>query len=104
MTFPHGFRMLTFSSVVFSYWTTSLDMVERAVKAADIGYVRFDGGVSAKNRELSLRGLKQDPRVRVILITVSFLNHSGTRQLKIKHWPEYTVWDRSGRSLRSGSS
>lgn len=58
-------------SVVFSYWTTSLDLVERAIKEANIGYVRFDGGVSSKNRELALHRLHHDLSVRVILITVS---------------------------------
>ncbi|GME27221.1 Swi snf-related matrix-associated actin-dependent regulator of chromatin subfamily a member 3-like 1 [Neofusicoccum parvum] len=58
-------------SVVFSYWTTSLNLVERAVKEANIGYVRFDGSVSSKNRELALHRLHHDLSVRVILITVS---------------------------------
>ncbi|KAF4311501.1 SNF2-related protein [Botryosphaeria dothidea] len=58
-------------SVVFSFWTKSLDMVERALQMVEIESVRFDGRVSARDREEALRRLRDDPQARVLLITTS---------------------------------
>ncbi|KAF4533787.1 Swi snf-related matrix-associated actin-dependent regulator of chromatin subfamily a member 3-like 1 [Lasiodiplodia theobromae] len=57
-------------SVIFSYWTTSLDAVECALEDNRVGYVRFDGQTSSGNRKVALRRLHNDPSVRVMLITV----------------------------------
>lgn len=57
-------------SVIFSYWTTSLDAVECALEDNRVGYVRFDGQTSSGNRKMALRRLHNDPSVRVMLITV----------------------------------
>ncbi|KAI4931159.1 hypothetical protein J4E85_003748 [Alternaria conjuncta] len=60
--------------VVFSSWTSSLDMVERALRSnADqvIQFVRIDGKVQPKKRSLAIERLRDDPGIRVILITIA---------------------------------
>lgn len=46
-------------------------MVERALQMVEIESVRFDGRVSARDREEALRRLRDDPQARVLLITTS---------------------------------
>ncbi|KAL0257943.1 hypothetical protein SLS55_007111 [Diplodia seriata] len=58
-------------SVVFSFWTRSLDMVQRALQISGIDTVRFDGRVSARDRKKALERFRNDPQVRVMLITTS---------------------------------
>lgn len=56
---------------MFSYWTTSLDMVQRGLVAANIGFVRIDGSVAAKNRVAAIEQLRESPSVRVIILTIA---------------------------------
>ncbi|ORY00157.1 SNF2 family N-terminal domain-domain-containing protein [Clohesyomyces aquaticus] len=58
-------------SVVFSFWTSSLDMVEHALQLAGICHVRVDGKVASKMRTKLLDRFNRDPDVRVVLMTVS---------------------------------
>ncbi|KAF7449421.1 HepA Superfamily II DNA-RNA helicase- SNF2 family [Pyrenophora tritici-repentis] len=60
--------------VVFSSWTSSLDMVEKALRC-DPNYiiqsVRIDGKVQPKNRGHVIQQLHEDSSIRVILITIA---------------------------------
>ncbi|KAJ4377260.1 hypothetical protein N0V83_000083 [Neocucurbitaria cava] len=56
--------------IVFSAWTTSLDMVERGL-GNDVGFVRIDGKVAKTKRDHAIQKLREDPNIRVILITIS---------------------------------
>ncbi|EUC36252.1 hypothetical protein COCCADRAFT_23992 [Bipolaris zeicola 26-R-13] len=59
--------------VVFSSWTSSLDMVERALRCDPnhiIESVRIDGKVQLKNRSNAIQQLHRNPRIRVILVTI----------------------------------
>ncbi|KAH7371973.1 SNF2 family N-terminal domain-containing protein [Pyrenochaeta sp. MPI-SDFR-AT-0127] len=59
-------------NIVFSTWTTSLDMVQRALKCdGGIRCVRIDGKVAIKKREQAIQQFRNDPDTRVILITIS---------------------------------
>ncbi|KAJ6200143.1 SNF2 family N-terminal domain-containing protein [Bipolaris maydis] len=51
--------------VVFSSWTSSLDMVEKALR------FRIDGKVQLKNRSHAIQQLHHNPSIRVILITIA---------------------------------
>lgn len=62
---------LTHDSVVFSTWTTSLDMVQRVLECEGIRFVRIDGKVATKKREQAIQQFHNDPGTRVILITIS---------------------------------
>ena len=58
-------------SVVFSGWTSHLDLIQIAVEDAGMKYVRLDGKMSRKNRNASLDAFREDPSVRVILVSIA---------------------------------
>lgn len=62
---------LTISSVVFSTWRLSLDLVEAGLNRDSIGNVRFDGKVPQKERQGVVDRFKTDPAARVMLLTLS---------------------------------
>ena len=55
--------------VLFSEWTTMLTLIERHVARLDLGYVRLDGSVPQKKRQLLVYQFQRDPRCRVFLTT-----------------------------------
>ncbi|KAL8837270.1 MAG: hypothetical protein Q9176_005804 [Flavoplaca citrina] len=57
-------------SVVFSGWTSHLDLIQIALEEHGIGYVRLDGKMARKQRATSLNSFKDDPIVTVILISI----------------------------------
>lgn len=58
-------------SVIFSFWTSTLDLVSAALQASAIEYVRIDGKVKMKQREAHLKAFRSKPHVRVALLTIS---------------------------------
>ncbi|PVI02266.1 hypothetical protein DM02DRAFT_670702 [Periconia macrospinosa] len=58
-------------SVIFSFWTSSLDMVETALRQENIDYVRIDGKISPNARMRALEKYKEDPKIKAMLITTS---------------------------------
>ncbi|CAO1638861.1 unnamed protein product [Sympodiomycopsis kandeliae] len=56
-------------TIVFSQFTSYLDLAQRAISDAGIEYVRYDGSMRPKHREESLRRIREDSSVRVILIS-----------------------------------
>ena len=57
-------------SVVFSGWTANLDLIQIALEDNNIKFVRLDGKMSRKNRNLSLDAFRVDSTVCVILISI----------------------------------
>ena len=57
-------------SVVFSGWTTYLDLIEYALEERDIGYVRLDGSMSVKARSAVLTTFANDLTVTVLLVSI----------------------------------
>ncbi|KAL9101636.1 MAG: hypothetical protein Q9163_003134 [Psora crenata] len=57
-------------SVVFSGWTANLDLIQIALEDNDVKYARLDGRMSRKARNASLEAFRDDPAVRVILISI----------------------------------
>jgi SNF2 family DNA or RNA helicase len=55
--------------VVFSEWTTHLNLIEIALQKDNFRYVRLDGSMSSKKRGESLKSLEEDPTVKVFLAT-----------------------------------
>ena len=55
--------------VVFSEWTTMLTMIEREIARLKLGYVRLDGSVPQKKRQLLVHQFQREPRCRVFLTT-----------------------------------
>ncbi|KAH6647523.1 SNF2 family N-terminal domain-containing protein [Truncatella angustata] len=56
--------------IVFSQFTSMLDIVERFFKKDGIRYTRYDGGMKNDAREASLDSLRNDPRCRVLLCSL----------------------------------
>ncbi|KAF2479719.1 SNF2 family N-terminal domain-containing protein [Neohortaea acidophila] len=57
-------------SVVFSGWTTYLDLIEHALDLQGIGHVRLDGTMSIKKRTAVLETFKTDPTITVLLASI----------------------------------
>lgn len=58
-------------SVVFSGWTSNLDLIQIALEDNGINFVRLDGKMSRKARNCSLDAFRDDPAVCVILISIT---------------------------------
>lgn len=57
-------------SVVFSGWTTFLDLIEVALDEHAIGYVRLDGSMSIRARRNVLSTFASDPCITVLLVSI----------------------------------
>jgi SNF2 family DNA or RNA helicase len=58
-------------SVVFSFWTSTLDVVGTALERKAIPYVRIDGKLSYTKRNAALKIFRENCAVRVALLTIS---------------------------------
>ncbi|CZR70293.1 uncharacterized protein PAC_20195 [Phialocephala subalpina] len=58
-------------SVVFSYWTTTLDLIESMFKSESITYTRIDGGMSGKKRTEAIDQFQRDGNIQVILVSIT---------------------------------
>eukprot|EP00730_Choanoeca_flexa_P006619 TRINITY_DN12186_c1_g3_i3.p1 TRINITY_DN12186_c1_g3~~TRINITY_DN12186_c1_g3_i3.p1 ORF type:complete len:1047 (+),score=201.58 TRINITY_DN12186_c1_g3_i3:34-3174(+) len=56
--------------IVFSQWTSMLDLVETVLSKAGIAFVRLDGSMSQSQRSEVLERFKTDPNVAVFLMTL----------------------------------
>nr|POE94423.1 putative swi/snf-related matrix-associated actin-dependent regulator [Quercus suber] len=65
-----GFDEPPIRSVIFSSWTTYLDLIEVALDNADIGYLRLDGTMSIKQRTAVMEQFKTDPSITVMVISI----------------------------------
>lgn len=57
-------------TIVFSQFTSMLDIIEPHLKHASMGYVRYDGSMRPDAREASLNSLRTDPKTRVLLCSL----------------------------------
>ena len=57
-------------SVIFSTWTSHLDLIQIALTANNITYARLDGGMSRRNRTAAIDEFTNNPDTTVILITI----------------------------------
>ncbi|KAF8497540.1 SNF2 family N-terminal domain-containing protein [Russula emetica] len=56
-------------TIVFSQFTSMLDLIQPFLKDAGIAFVRYDGSMSKDKREVSLDQIKNNKRIKVILIS-----------------------------------
>lgn len=70
---PHPFQssILTPPSVVFSFWTLTLDLVQQMLNENEITYTRIDGKTSLAKRTECMRLFQTDDTVRVILVSIT---------------------------------
>ncbi|KAF9355451.1 hypothetical protein BGX26_006496 [Mortierella sp. AD094] len=57
-------------SVVFSQWTSMLDLIEDGLRENDIKFTRLDGTMQRSDRTVALADFKEKPDVGVILISL----------------------------------
>jgi superfamily II DNA/RNA helicase len=55
--------------VLFSEWTTMLDLIEPLLNKSKLGYVRLDGSVPQKKRQALVSQFQSDKKTRVFLTT-----------------------------------
>ena len=60
----------TDKALVFSFWTSTLKMIERALVANGIKSTRLDGSRPLKQRQASMDAINSDPSVRVLLMSL----------------------------------
>lgn len=60
-----------FRSVVFSAWTSHLDLIEMALNTAGIRFTRLDGKMSRPARAAAMTAFREDDSVHVILVSIS---------------------------------
>lgn len=58
-------------SVVFSGWTSHLDLIELALQDAGISFTRLDGKMSRIQRTQAMDLFRDDPTVHVILVSIT---------------------------------
>jgi hypothetical protein len=55
--------------VVFSEWTTMLDLLEPMLRKRNLAYVRLDGSVPQRKRQTLVAQFQSDPKTRIFLTT-----------------------------------
>jgi SNF2 family DNA or RNA helicase len=58
-------------SVVFSQWTTHLDLIQLALEDNKLNYVRLDGRMSRPQRANALEKFRSDQSIAVILVSIN---------------------------------
>ncbi|KAH9324867.1 hypothetical protein KI387_005045 [Taxus chinensis] len=57
-------------SIVFSQWTSFLDLLQIPLKRMNYGFVRLDGTMSQRQREKVIKEFSQNPTILVMLISL----------------------------------
>ncbi|KAG6087948.1 hypothetical protein E4U30_003054 [Claviceps sp. LM220 group G6] len=57
--------------VIFSQWTSFLNIVQNELNSADIQYCRVDGSMNADKRDRAIRALDTDPETRIMLASLA---------------------------------
>ena len=60
----------THKYIVFSFFTSMLDLIEPFLRSSRVRYVRYDGKMRNDAREASLSSLRNDPSTRVLLCSL----------------------------------
>ena len=60
----------TYKFIVFSEWTSMLDLIEPHLKGARLRFTRYDGSMRNDAREASLSKLRNDPSTRILLCSL----------------------------------
>ncbi|CCM05412.1 uncharacterized protein FIBRA_07629 [Fibroporia radiculosa] len=59
----------TEKTIIFSQFTSMLDIIEPFLRAEGIRFVRYDGSMTKPHREIALESIKENARTKVILIS-----------------------------------
>jgi len=95
--------------VLFSEWTTMLDLVEPILRARGLGHVRLDGSVPQKQRQQLVNMFQRDPQCQLFVTT-----NAGATGLNLQAantvvnvdlpWNPAVLEQRVGRAHRMGQS
>jgi hypothetical protein len=97
-------------TIIFSQFTTLLDLLEIPIHREKMGYGRYDGGMTSKNRQASLERFDVDPRCRVLLVSLKAgnagLNLTAASQVIIldPFWNPYIEMQAIDRAHRMGQT
>ncbi|KAH8622166.1 hypothetical protein IG631_23272 [Alternaria alternata] len=58
-------------SIVFTFWSSTLDLIEKGLSRASITFTRYDGNTTPTNRSVALNNFRRNPDISVILMTIS---------------------------------
>lgn len=58
------------ASIIFSYWTSTLDLLSQLLRKAHITYRQVDGRTSYAERSKSLEAFRKDPKILVLLMSI----------------------------------
>lgn len=61
--------MLTLSSIIFSGWTRSLDLIEQHLQRRKIHFKRIDGSSSLPAWNKTLEEFRKDSKIRILMMT-----------------------------------
>jgi SWI/SNF-related matrix-associated actin-dependent regulator of chromatin subfamily A3 len=57
--------------VIFSQWTSFLNIIQKQLEEADMKYTRIDGSMSATQRDSAMTALEKDPECRIMLASLA---------------------------------
>lgn len=96
--------------LIFSLWTSFLDLMAIPVEDARIGFTRYDGYMKPDNRDAAVRVFMEDPKIQVMLISLTAGN-AGLNLTAAQHviivepfWNPYTEEQAIDRAHRIGQT
>ena len=57
-------------SIIFSFWTSTLDVVATALEKINLTYTRVDGTMPVRQRQQALKSFKEDSHLRAVLMSL----------------------------------
>ncbi|ORY65041.1 SNF2 family N-terminal domain-containing protein [Pseudomassariella vexata] len=57
--------------VIFSQWTSFLNIIQMRLKQANLACTRIDGSMAKKHRDAAIESLNTDPKTRILLASLS---------------------------------
>ena len=66
----YRFALLIVISVIFSYWTKMLDLIQRALESHGFGFQRIDGKTCLEERSRAICQFNEDPKCTIMLASI----------------------------------
>lgn len=58
-------------TLIFSLWTSFLDLLEVPIEATKIGYTRYDGAMRPEHRDAAVKNFMENPDVDIMLVSLT---------------------------------
>ena len=56
-------------SLVFSFWTRTLDSLEYALSSRNMAYARIDGSLGLEQRKATIEKFQSEPNLKIMLLS-----------------------------------